>query len=135
MDRCRLLITGASGTGTTSLARTLADDWSVPHAETDDYFWEPTVPPYTSKRAALARLELMEAVFAPRAAWVLSGSIMGWGDPLVERFDGVVFLTLDASIRLERLKARGAVALRIVDRPWRASRPSVSRVSRVGCLV
>jgi len=102
----RLLITGASGAGTTTLGRSLADRWSVPHADIDDYFWVPTSPPYTQKRPEEARLRLMSELFLPRSAWVLSGSAMGWGDSLLELCDAVVFLTLDAGLRLSRLDER-----------------------------
>jgi adenylate kinase family enzyme len=108
MRPARLHITGGSGTGTTTLGRAIATEWSVPHADTDDYFWEPTDPPYTLKRAPEERLALMEAVFLPRPAWILSGSLVGWGDALVRRFDGVVFLALDPQLRLARLDAREA---------------------------
>ena len=47
MKPCRVLVLGATASGTTTLARALADRWSVPHADTDDYFWVPTDPPYT----------------------------------------------------------------------------------------
>ena len=103
---CRLLITGASGAGTTALGRALADRWSVPHADVDDYFWVPTSPPYTEKRPVDERLSLMNALFLPRDSWVLSGSLMEWGDSLIKRFSAVVFLTLDPSIRMDRLKER-----------------------------
>jgi hypothetical protein len=58
------------------------------------------------KRAAAERLPLMEALFLGRGAWVLSGSVMDWGQPLVDRFDAVVFLSLDNDIRLARLHDR-----------------------------
>lgn len=99
---------GASGSGTTTLARALAGGWSVPHADTDDYFWEPTEPPYTTKREPARRLALMEEVFVPRAAWVLSGSLMGWGEDLIPLFDAIVFVTVDPEVRLARLRAREA---------------------------
>jgi adenylate kinase family enzyme len=103
---CRLHVTGASGTGTTTLGRALASEWSVPHADADDYFWVPTSPPYTTKRDASERLRLMEEVFVGRDAWVLSGSLMGWGDPLVEHFDAVVFLSVTHQVRMDRLHTR-----------------------------
>lgn len=56
MEAQRVLIVGASGTGTTTLGRALANEWSVPHADVDDYFWEPTEPPYTTKRGPRSRL-------------------------------------------------------------------------------
>ncbi len=102
----RVHIMGASGVGSTTLGRALATEWSIPHADTDDYFWEPTEPAYTVKRDPRARVALMERMFVPRTAWVLSGSILGWGDALVTHFDLVVFLTLDPSLRLERLRQR-----------------------------
>lgn len=104
----RLHITGASGSGTTTLGRALANAWSVPHADTDDYFWVPTSPPFTTKRDAAARLRLMEEVFLGRDAWVLSGSLNGWGDPLIPYFDAVVFLSVDDQVRIDRLRRREA---------------------------
>lgn len=97
---------GASGSGTTTLGRALADHWSVPHADADDYFWVPTVPPYVEKRPESARLALMREMFVPREAWVLSGSVMGWGESIIAACDAVVFLTLDPGERLQRLEAR-----------------------------
>lgn len=97
---------GASGAGTTTLARAMADHWAVPHADADDYFWLPSNPPYVEKRPEAARVALMEKLFLPREAWVLSGSMLGWGDDVVARCDAVVFLTLDPAERLRRLEAR-----------------------------
>ena len=100
---------GASGAGTTTLARALADDWCVPHADADDYFWVPSSPPYVQERAESDRLSLMESVFVPREAWVVSGSMLGWGDSIVAQCDAVVFLTLDPEERLRRLHARESI--------------------------
>lgn len=109
MQRSRVHIMGASGSGTTTLARALADRWSVPHADTDDYFWQPTSPPYTRKRTPAQRVALMEQLFVPREAWVLSGSMIGWGDEVLAHCDAVVFLTLDPAERLRRLEQRELV--------------------------
>jgi len=97
---------GASGAGTTTLGRSLADHWSVPHADADDYFWVPTVPPYVEKRPEADRVTLMRSVFLPREAWIISGSVLGWGESAVELCDAVVFLTLDPEERLRRLSSR-----------------------------
>jgi adenylate kinase family enzyme len=103
---------GASGSGTTTLGRAIANEWAVPHADADDYFWQPTSPPYRDKRAPSERISLMREVFLPRSAWVLSGSIMGWGEELIENIDAVVLLTLDPESRMSRLRAREKVRLR-----------------------
>ncbi|MEQ8398060.1 adenylate kinase [Thalassobaculum sp.] len=109
MHTRRIHILGASGSGTTTLGRTLACEMAVPHHDTDDYFWLPTEPPFTEKRPEVDRLRLMSELFTPRAAWVLSGSLVGWGDPLIPLFDLVVFLHTPARTRLARLRNREAV--------------------------
>ncbi|MEM6461568.1 MAG: hypothetical protein AAF724_06605 [Pseudomonadota bacterium] len=106
MKACRVHITGASGAGTTSLSRALAQSWSVPCHDTDDFYWQPVEPAFSQKRSEAERLELMQRLFLPRKAWILSGSLMGWGDILKPHFDAVVFLQLDPAIRLKRLRDR-----------------------------
>ena len=108
MRSCRIHIMGASGAGVTTLGRALADRLAVPHHDTDDYYWRPTVPPFHEKRPVDERLRLMEALFLGRLDWVLSGSLDDWGDPLVPYFDLVVFLNAPTALRLERLRDREA---------------------------
>ena len=106
MRRCRLHVMGASGSGATTLGRVLASYWAVPHADADDYFWVPSDPPYVEKRPESDRVALMRTMFVPREAWVLSGSVLGWGEKVVDECDAVVFLTLDPEERLRRLGVR-----------------------------
>jgi adenylate kinase family enzyme len=108
MKNCRIHVTGASGAGVTSLGRALANALAVPHHDTDDYFWQPTSPPYQQMRERADRLRLMHEMFVPRAEWVLSGSLAGWGDAIIPGFDLVVFLTTPREIRLQRLRTREA---------------------------
>ena len=108
MKSCRIHIMGASGSGVTSLGRALADALAVPHHDTDDYFWQPTTPPYRVMREIPERLRLMREMFLPRADWVLSGTLASWGHPIVPLFDLVIYLTTSKDIRLQRLRAREA---------------------------
>jgi adenylate kinase family enzyme len=101
-------IMGASGSGVTTLGRALATALALPHHDTDDYFWTPTTPPYQTQRAVADRLRLMDEVFLPRADWVLSGSLTGWGDEIIAKLDMVIFVTTPRDIRLQRLRAREA---------------------------
>lgn len=102
----RIHILGGSGSGTTTLGAHLALALDDPHHDTDDFYWLPTDPPYQTKRPVPDRLTLMEQHFLPRERWVLSGSLMGWGDPLIPWFDMVVFLTLPKAERMDRLMQR-----------------------------
>ncbi|MGY3454176.1 ATP-binding protein [Bradyrhizobium sp. USDA 4353] len=104
----RIHITGASGSGTTTLGRRVASVLAIPHHDTDDYFWKPTDPPYVEMRPASERLRLMAEMFVPRPGWVLSGSLAGWGDPLISQFDLVIFITIAKELRLQRVRAREA---------------------------
>ncbi len=105
MDR-RIHITGASGSGTSTLARALANRLPSQAFDTDDFYWRPTDPPFQEKRPVGERLDLMREVFLPRSGWVLSGSLHTWGAPAMGRVTHVVFLTLPAGQRLARLRAR-----------------------------
>ena len=76
----RLHLLGASGSGTTTLGRALARRLGCPHLDTDDYFWLPTNPPFQQQRSRAERQALLQADLLPHDAWVLSGSLCGWGD-------------------------------------------------------
>jgi adenylate kinase family enzyme len=76
------------------------------HLDTDDFFWERTDPPYRRKRPRAERLALLRQALHEACSWVLSGSLCGWGDPLVPEFELVVFLAVPTPVRLARLEAR-----------------------------
>jgi adenylate kinase family enzyme len=67
MKSRRIHVTGASGSGVTTLGRALADALALPHHDTDDYLWQPTTPPYRQMRETAERLRLMREMFVPRA--------------------------------------------------------------------
>ena len=102
----RIHIVGASGSGTTTLGAALAAATGSVHLDTDDYFWMPTDPPFTTRRPADERLRLLTAELDRHASWVLAGSLLDWGNVLIPRFTLVVFLYLPPDIRIERLRKR-----------------------------
>lgn len=102
----RIHITGASGTGTTTLGRDLAQRLRLPHHDADDFYWESTEPPFQRKRVETVRDRAVAAALDPRGEWILSGSVVRWALPEVAWFDLVVFLTLPGALRMARLRAR-----------------------------
>ena len=102
----RIHIFGASGAGTSTLGRALADALASQHFDTDDFYWVPTDPPFCEKRPIPERRALMQQVFLPRRDWVLSGSIDSWSDGIADRFTHAVFLELDTDLRMDRLRSR-----------------------------
>lgn len=100
-------IFGASGSGTTTLGRALAADMGLVHMDTDDYYWLPTDPKFTTARPIDERLTLMQAdIDAAEKGVVISGSLTGWGDVLIPRFTYAIRLTTPSEVRLERLRQR-----------------------------
>jgi adenylate kinase family enzyme len=102
----RIHILGASGSGTTTLGMTLSGRFGYAHLDTDDYFWEPTDPPFQGPRARHERQTMLAAAMDAHPRWVLSGSLCGWGDIFIPRFDLVIFLWVPTEIRCARLRER-----------------------------
>src|SRR5438874_6737147 len=102
----RIHILGASGSGTTTLGRAFAERLQYPHFDTDDYFWVPTDPPYTQQRERPERAQLLMDDLTAHDAWVVSGSLYGWGDVAIPLFELVVFLWIPPDVRIARLHQR-----------------------------
>lgn len=102
----RIHITGASGSGTTTLGRALAERMGLPFYDTDDFYWMPSVPLFQTKRTPAERNAALERELAPGKRFVSSGSVMLWGTSIEHTFDLVVFLLIPPDIRMARLIAR-----------------------------
>jgi adenylate kinase family enzyme len=105
----RIHITGASGSGTTTLGRALAARLGCSHHDADDFFWLPTEPPYTDKRSVEERNSKLINTLRAGSDWVLSGSVDGWDSHSEILFELVVFLWVPTELRLARLQAREEV--------------------------
>ena len=101
----RIHITGASGSGTSTLAAALACRLGLACLDGDHYFWLRAEPPFVDKRSADERLAMLSRDLQAGPA-VLGGSIVGWGAEVEDAFDLIVFLCLQAPIRLARLRER-----------------------------
>ncbi|TWO72369.1 AAA family ATPase [Caenimonas sedimenti] len=102
----KILILGASGSGTTTLGRALAQRLRCAHLDLDDYYWMPTSPPYQQKRDAPDRLQLLRRDLDAASHAIASGSLLGWGSEVEDAFGLIVFLGVPTGIRLERLRQR-----------------------------
>jgi uridine kinase len=102
----RVLITGASGSGTTTLGGALASSIGGVFFDADDFYWMPTDPPFAEKRNRDLRSSLFSDALRSHPRVVVAGSIMGWGRELEDGFDLIVFLQLETAIRIARLRER-----------------------------
>jgi adenylate kinase family enzyme len=106
LEPMRVPVTGASGSGTTTLGRALSVRLGSSFLDADDYYWMPTNPPYEEKRAPAARLQLILADLRKTSSAVVAGCVRTWGRELEDSFSLIVFLILDAEIRVARLRER-----------------------------
>ena len=102
----RLHIMGASGSGTTTLGAVLAARLGVDHLDSDDFYWMPTDPPYTTPRPIEARIDLLHERARPDHGWILTGSALKWGVSVEPLYQLIVFLQLDPAVRMGRIRAR-----------------------------
>ena len=111
----RVLITGASGSGTTTLGRALAGELGYPFFDSDDYYWLADDPPFQRKQDPVVRLNHLLRDLQSTSQAVLAGSIMNWGAELEDSLRLVIFLTVPAQIRVARLLARETLRFGRVD--------------------
>ena len=99
-------IFGPSGAGTSTLGRKICAELGYHFMDTDDYFWLPTDPQFTTPRPVEERLRLMREEIKREQDVVISGSLVDWGDVLIPLFTLAIRVETDAQVRLRRLKAR-----------------------------
>jgi len=104
----RVHITGAACAGVTTLGQALAGRLRVPLVDTDEAYWLPTDPPYTTRRLPQERRALIREWTRDSAGWVVSGSLVSWGTELILGAHLTVFVDTPTPVRLERLRAREA---------------------------
>ena len=102
----RIHVFGASGSGTTTLAKNIASSLRYAHFDADDYYWEKTAIPYTKKRSVEERVLLLKADMAKCQRWILSGSMCSWGEVFIPLYELVIFIRLPKDIRLQRIERR-----------------------------
>lgn len=71
----RIHIFGASGSGTTTLGESLSEVLKCKHYDTDDFFWEPTKPPFQKPSVKDDRIDLMR----PKLEEIIPGGSMEEG--------------------------------------------------------
>ena len=99
-------IVGASGAGTTTLGQALEREFGYKWLDTDGYFWEQTDPPFVRSLPHKERVKRMSAAINENSKCVISGSLCGWGDVFIPRFDLVVFIDTPTEVRIKRLEKR-----------------------------
>ncbi len=109
--RLKIHITGASGSGATSLASALGKSLAIHQFDTDSYLWLPTDPPFTQQRLPDEINSLLSRDLSINDSFILSGSVLGWGEFSKYPFTHVVFLDVPTKERIRRLNDREVARL------------------------
>ena len=104
----KIHLLGPAGSGTTTLGRLISESLGIPHFDSDDFFWLKADPPFLEKRLREQRIELLKNTLGNHDSWVLSGSMLNWGDFLRPELVLIIYKYVPKEIRLERLKRREA---------------------------
>jgi adenylate kinase family enzyme len=102
----RILVTGASGSGTSTVGRALSERLAIAFLDGDDYFWIASDPPFRQQRDSASRLAMLLDDLRSTGSAIVGGSIVDWGAELEDAFSLIVFLALPAAIRVARLEKR-----------------------------
>jgi len=102
----KIMITGAAGSGTSSLGKALSGILNIKHFEADDYLWIKTSPPFKIKREFNSKISLAYNNLIKETDFILSGSVESWGIKISELFNLVIYLDIKKDIRIERIRKR-----------------------------
>ena len=103
----RIHILGATGSGTSSIGKTVCDKIGYPHFDSDNYLWLPTEEPFTATRTPEDYINLMGNDLTNHEKWILSGHVsFGLFNIYLPLYDLIVFIYVPAEIRMDRIKKR-----------------------------
>ena len=74
--------------------------------DADDFFWHASEPPYQAEREPSERLAMIMSALSLAPTAVVAGSITDWGDDLENSFSLIVYLWVEADVRVARLIRR-----------------------------
>jgi len=102
----KILIFGASGSGTTTLGKAIIKRTDFIHLDVDNYYWQKTEPPFQEKVPLAERNTHLKVDFKKYENVVVSGSLVSWGKEWQTSFDLALFIRLNDTLRMTRLEKR-----------------------------
>lgn len=105
MDK-RILIIGASGTGTTTLGKRISTQLEIPFIDLDELFWIESEIPFTKFRNAEQLREIVNDKIYSNNEWLISGDPSLWNVGIEDKINYLIFLKAPADIRITRLEQR-----------------------------
>lgn len=102
----RILIIGASGTGTTTLGKRISNQLKISFIDLDELFWLDSDIPFTKFRNTEQLREIVNDKIYSRREWVISGDPSLWNVDIENKINYLIFLKAPTNIRISRLEKR-----------------------------
>ncbi|MGB1217432.1 MAG: AAA family ATPase, partial [Saprospiraceae bacterium] len=102
----KIIIFGATGTGKTTLGKSISEKLNWTFLDSDDYYWEKTNPPFQTKIPLQKRNENLKTDFENNENVIISGSLCTWSKFWDSAFDLGIFLRISKKVRMKRLLNR-----------------------------
>lgn len=102
----KIHIFGAAGAGSTTIGKLISERLAIKQIDVDQLTWDHTTRPYGKRLPRQLKIGRLHAEIATEANAIVSGSLCGWGDKLIEGFDTGIFLCVPTSERLRRISLR-----------------------------
>ncbi|MDN4523889.1 AAA family ATPase [Fictibacillus fluitans] len=100
----KIQIIGGSGTGKSTLAKYISEKEKIKWIDTDQYLWKDDT--FTENNPIEKRIEMYQTDIETFSSYAVSGSIDLWYPNGFGDRELLVFLSLDETIRLKRLRDR-----------------------------
>ncbi len=113
----RIAVVGVTGSGKTTLARTLAQRFNVPHVEFDSLYWGPG---WTETPREVFRERVAQAL--SKAAWAADGNYSQARDIVWSRATALVWLDYDWPMIFWRLASRTFQRVAAREELWNGNR-------------
>lgn len=102
----KIHIFGASGSGTSTLGRSLSSHLGIKVIDADDFYWKKTNPPFQEALPLKQRAASLDAELDAYDSWILTGTIISWGGIVKNDFDAAIYLYVPVEERVKRLAER-----------------------------
>ncbi len=119
----RFAVVGATGSGKTTLARSIGQCLSIPHIELDGIYHQPG---WTRLPEAEFRLRIIEEVGRP--TWVIDGNYSEVRDLVWGAADLVIFLDYPRSVIMSRVIRRSLGRAAVRRQLWNGNRESFKKL-------
>lgn len=106
IKKIKIHIFGASGSGVTTLGKHLSQHYQIPFLDADDYYWKESNPPFQEAHPIETRKVLLKNALSTHSSWVISGSLISWGDDIQDEFTCAIYLYVPKQQRIQRIKNR-----------------------------